>query len=91
MRSTVNFIAPWLAAAAICGAIGLAPVAGATTVSTPAPQSKVVAHPASSPSPAPPALETGPDPLVPYGTDPYIPFMLGEGYKTTSGGVDLAC
>jgi len=78
MKSTIKYIAPWLAAAAIGGAIGLAPVASAVT------------GPAPSPNPAPPALETGPDPLVPNGTDPYIPFQLGEGYKTTAGGVDLA-
>jgi hypothetical protein len=90
MKSTIKYVAPWLAAAAIGGAIGLAPVAGAVTGSTPVLQSKVFAHQAPAPNPAPPQLETGPDPLVPNGTDPYIPFQLGQGYKTTAGGVDLA-
>jgi hypothetical protein len=82
MKTTIKFIAPWLAAAAIGGAIGLAPVATAAT-------------PASSPTPAQPAFETGPDPLVPYGTDPRVPFRLGyinpnhdEG-NTTNGELDL--
>jgi hypothetical protein len=82
MKTTIKFIAPWLAAAAIGGSIGLAPVAAAAT-------------PAPSPSPAQPAFETGPDPLVPYGTDPRVPFRLGyinpnhdEG-NTTNGELDL--
>jgi hypothetical protein len=63
VKATVKFIAPWLAAAAIGGAIGLAPVAAAATM---------------APSPAPAhAFDTGPDPLVPYGTDPRVPFRLG--------------
>jgi hypothetical protein len=77
MKSTIKSIAPWLVAAAIGGAIGLAPVASAATV--------------PNPTPAPPVLETGPDPLVPYGTNPYIPFELGhDGPYTTAGRVDLA-
>ena len=31
MKTTIKYIAPWLAAAAIAGAIGLAPVASANT------------------------------------------------------------
>lgn len=61
MKTTVKLIAPWLAAAAIGGAIALAPVAAAATVAPPAPW----------------AFDTGPDPLVPYGTDPAVPFRLG--------------
>jgi hypothetical protein len=91
MKSSIKTIAPWLVTAAIGGAIGLAPVASATAVATPVPGSKVVASPVVAPSPAPPELETGTDPLVPYGANPYIPFQLGEGgYYTTAGRVDLA-
>jgi hypothetical protein len=87
MKSTIRSIAPWLVLAAIGGTIGLAPVASAATV----PHSAVVASPAPPPAPAPPVLETGTDPLVPYGANPYIPFQLGEGgYSTTAGRVDLA-
>jgi hypothetical protein len=35
MKTTIKYIAPWLAAAAIGGAIGLAPVASAAPGSTP--------------------------------------------------------
>jgi hypothetical protein len=31
MKTTIKYIAPWLAAAAIAGAVGLAPVASANT------------------------------------------------------------
>jgi hypothetical protein len=62
MKTSVKLIAPWLAAAAIGGAIALAPVAAAATV---------------APAPVQPAFDTGPDPLVPYGTDPAVPFRLG--------------
>ena len=48
MRIKLNYIAPWLAAAAIGGAIALAPVASADS-----------------------------DPLVPYGTNPQVPYVLG--------------
>jgi hypothetical protein len=90
MKSKITYVAPWLVAAAIGGAVGLAPVASAAIDPTPVPQSKVIAHHAPTPSSTPAPFETGPDPLVPYGTDPYIPFVLGEGYKSTSGGLDLA-
>jgi hypothetical protein len=66
MKSTVKYIAPWLAAAAIGGAIALAPIASANT-----------------------------DPVVPYGTNPTSPYVLGyhvsnqgEAY-TTNGFVDV--
>jgi len=80
MKTTIKFIAPWLAAAAIGGAIGLAPVAAAAT---------------PAPSPAQPAFETGPNPLVPYGTNPSVPFRLGyinsnhDEANTTNGQLDL--
>jgi hypothetical protein len=64
MKTSVKLIAPWLAAAAIGGAIALAPVAAAATV-------------APAPGPAHAAFDTGPDPLVPYGPTPRVPFRLG--------------
>jgi hypothetical protein len=82
MTTTIKYVAPWLAAAAIGGAIALAPIAGAATAST------ATTHSA-------PAGAAGTDPLVPYGTDPQVPYRLGyinpnhdEG-NTTNGEVDL--
>jgi hypothetical protein len=65
MRIKLNYIAPGLAAAAIGGAIALAPVASADT-----------------------------DPLVPYGTNPQVPYVLGfhesnhDEADTTNGQLD---
>ena len=83
MKTTIKYVAPWLAAAAMGGAIALAPIASAAT------------HPAPAAA-APSAVgHAGTDPLVPYGTDPYVPYRLGyinpnhdEG-NTTNGEVDL--
>jgi hypothetical protein len=82
MKTSIKSVAPWLAAAAIGGAIALAPIASAAT------------PPAATTHPAP-AASAGTDPLVPYGTDPYVPYRLGyvnpnhdEG-NTTNGQVDL--
>jgi hypothetical protein len=72
---TIKVMAPVLAAAAIAGTIGLAPVAIAAPGKTPVPHSTVGAT--TTPSPAP--LETGPDPLVPTGADPYVPYFPGTG------------
>jgi hypothetical protein len=60
MKRTITYLAPLLAAAAISGAIGLAPAA--------------IADPPPSPAPAPVPFENGSDPLVPAstGADPYI-------------------
>ncbi len=81
MTTTIKYVAPWLAAAAIGGAIALAPIASAASPST------ATTH--SAPAAA------GTDPLVPYGTDPQVPYRLGyinpnhdEG-NTTNGEVDL--
>ncbi|HEX4557678.1 MAG TPA: hypothetical protein VH166_00490 [Mycobacterium sp.] len=66
MTTTMKYIAPWMAAAAIGAAIALAPVAGADT-----------------------------DPLVPYGTSPQVPYVLGhhesnqDETDTTAGQLDL--
>ena len=82
MTTTFKYVAPWLAAAVIGGAIALAPIASAATPPT------ATTHSA-------PAASAGTDPLVPYGTDPQVPYRLGyinsnhdEG-NTTNGEVDL--
>jgi hypothetical protein len=78
---TIKFVAPGLAAAAIGGAIALAPIAAAATASAPAHHT-----PAGSPDT---------DPLVPYGTDPQSPYVFGyhssdhDGANTTNGQVDV--
>ena len=83
MKAMTKYFAPSLAAAAIGGAVVLAPMASAAT------------HVASAPSAAASSTTTGPDPLVPYGTDPSVPYRLGyinpnhdEG-DTTNGEVDV--
>lgn len=83
MKTTIKFLAPWLAAAALGGAIGLAPIASAATIPTP------------HTGPAASVGTAGTDPLVPFGTDPSVPYRLGyinpnhdEG-NTTNGEVDL--
>jgi hypothetical protein len=66
MKTTTKYVAPWLAAAAIGGAIALAPNASADT-----------------------------NPLVPFGTDPHSPYVLGyhvsnhDEANTTNGQVDV--
>jgi hypothetical protein len=86
MKTKIKYIAPWLAAAAIGGAIALAPIASAASPAAP------VSSAATSPSRVGGA---GTDPLVPYGTNPYVPYRLGyinpnhdEG-NTTNGEVDV--
>jgi hypothetical protein len=83
MKTPIKYVAPWLAAAAIGGAIALAPIASAA------------AHPSPVATAPSSAGSAGTDPLVPYGTDPYVPYRLGyinpnhdEG-NTTNGEVDL--
>jgi len=89
MKTTIKYIAPWLIAAAVGGAIGLAPVASAEPGSMPVPHAKVVANPVPSPGPAQTPFGSGEDPLVPSGADPYIPYVLGAPFKNPAGGVDL--
>ena len=66
MKTTIKYLAPWLAAAAIGGAIALANVASADT-----------------------------NPLVPYGTNPQVPYVLGHHVSnhdeadTTNGQLDV--
>ena len=83
MKTQIKYVTPWLAAAAIGGAIALAPIASAAT------------HPAPVAATPTAVGSAGTDPLVPYGTDPYVPYRLGyinpnhdEG-NTTNGEVDL--
>jgi hypothetical protein len=81
MKTTIKYVTPLLAAAAIGGGIVLAPIASAATV--PAHVATVAASP------------TDTDPLVPYGTDPQVPYRLGyinpnhdEG-NTSNGELDV--
>ncbi len=83
MKAMIKYFAPSLAAAAIGGAVVLAPMASAAT------------HVAPAPSAATSSAPAGTDPLVPYGTDPSVPYRLGyinpnhdEG-DTTNGEVDV--
>jgi hypothetical protein len=83
MKTTIKYvITPWLAAAAVGGAIVLAPIASAATLAAPTASPSAVAS-------------AGTDPLVPYGTDPQSPYRLGyinpnhdEG-NTTNGELDV--
>jgi hypothetical protein len=66
MKTTTKYVAPWLAAAAVGGAIALAPLASADT-----------------------------NPVVPFGTDPHSPYVLGyhvsnhDEANNTNGQVDV--
>jgi hypothetical protein len=95
MTTKIKYIAPWFAAVAIGSAIALAPAASASVSATTFAQSNVVAHSAPTPTPAQMPADSGPDPLVPYGTEPTVPYRLGyinpnhdEG-NTTNGEVDV--
>jgi len=85
MKTTLKYVAPWLAAAAIGGAVALAPIASAAT--HPASIASAATHPA-------PVSSAGTDPLAPYGTDPQVP-SLGfhesnhDNADTTNGFVDV--
>jgi hypothetical protein len=74
MKTKIKYFVPWLAAAAIGGAIALAPIASAAT------------HPAHVPSAAssPSSVgRAGTDPSTPYGTNPMSPDIFG--YHTWLG------
>ena len=77
MKNPMKFLTTALAAAAISGAVALAPIAAADTGSP-------VTITAS-----------GASPLVPYGTNPDVPYRLGyvdsnhDEANTTSDNVDL--
>jgi hypothetical protein len=66
MKKSTRYVAPWLAAFAITGALALTPIANAAAHSVPV---------AAAATPAVPG--TGTDPLVPYGTEPQVPYRLG--------------
>ena len=75
MKTKIKYLAPWLAAAAIGGAIALAPIASAATH-----------HPAPVPGAgrSPSAVgSAGTDPSTPYGTNPMSPYIFG--YHTWLG------
>lgn len=80
MKTTIKCIAPWLAAAAIGGAIGLAPIASAAPATTSSSHDKVATS-TTAPAPAPTPFESGTDPRVPsdVGADPLVPYVPGTG------------
>jgi hypothetical protein len=81
IMKAIKYVAPWLAAAAIGGAVALAPIASAAGPAAPAP---IVA-----------TGTAGTDPLVPFGTDPHSPYDFGyhvsnhDEANTTNGQVDV--
>jgi hypothetical protein len=77
MNETIKHIAPWLAGAAVIGALSLAPVASAAPGSSSVSKAQVGDPGASSPQPLSTPFETGPDPLVPadVGADPQVPYV----------------
>ncbi|HVQ48472.1 MAG TPA: hypothetical protein VMS92_00365 [Mycobacterium sp.] len=74
MKTKITRVAPWLAAAAIGGAIALAPIASAATHPAPAPRAGTASSAVGRP---------GTDPSTPYGTDPLSPEIFG--YHTWLG------
>lgn len=84
MRNTFTHVAPWMAAAAICGALAFAPIASAD----PGPSPRVVPS-APSPAPTPAPAERGASPLVPLGVNPDSQEPFDPYLKNPAGGVDL--
>ena len=82
MKTTIKYLALWMAAAAIGGAVALAPIASAATPQAPTASSSVGS--------------AGTDPLVPFGTDPHSPYVFGyhtsdhDESNTTNGQLDVA-
>ncbi len=83
MKTTIKYFAPWLAAAAIGGAMGLAPIASAAPATSPSSHGKAATNTTAStaPAPTPTPFESGTDPRVPsdVGADPLVPFVPGTG------------
>ena len=81
MKEAIRYVAPWLAAAAIGAAIGLAPIANAAPATTPSAHDKSVIDSAPSTAPAPTPFESGTDPRVPsnVGAFPLVPYVPGTG------------
>ncbi|HYZ68887.1 MAG TPA: hypothetical protein VE666_13985 [Mycobacterium sp.] len=77
----INYLAASLAAAAIGGAVALAPIASAA--------------PPAAPTNSAPIGTAGTDPLVPFGTDPHSPYVFGyhvsdhDEANTTNGQLDV--
>lgn len=82
MKTPIKYLAPWLAAAAVGGTVAFAPIAAAATIATPQ------SGPATVGS-------AGTDPIVPFGTDPQSPYVLGyhvsnhDEANTTNGQIDV--
>jgi hypothetical protein len=79
MRAAIKYVASWLAAAAIGGAVALSPVASADPGHTPASPNNFDHGSTGSSGPAQAPFQTGEDPLVPTGVDPYVPAYPGMG------------
>jgi hypothetical protein len=71
-------IAPWLAAALIGCAVALSPVASAASGHPPVAPTPSV-HGSTGPAVPAQPFQTGEDPLVPTGVDPYVPAYPGMG------------
>lgn len=74
MKTFMKFVAPSLAAAAIGGAIALAPIASAATQTVHVPSAGTTQSAVG---------RSGTDPSTPYGTDPLSPDIFG--YHTWLG------
>jgi hypothetical protein len=79
MRAAIKYVASWLAAAVIGGAVALSPVASADPGRTPASPKNFDHGSTASSGPAQAPFQTGEDPLVPTGVDPYVPAYPGMG------------
>jgi hypothetical protein len=79
MRAAIKYVASWLAAAAIGGAVALSPVASADPGHTPASPNNFDHGSTGSSGPAQAPFQTGEDPLVPNtpGANPYVPYYPG--------------
>ena len=75
MKRTIKHIAPWLAAAAIGGALVFAPVASADSSADPASPSQSQGAPTQSAG----------DPLVTLGTHPDAELPYNDFFNVTSG------
>lgn len=86
MRTITKRTGAWLAAVAVGATVALAPAAHAEPVNVPVGGAAI---------PAGPVGGAGTDPLVPFGTNPTVPYTLGfidpnhDNGNTTNGEVDL--
>jgi hypothetical protein len=86
MKTNKRAIAAGLAAAAIVGAIGLAPVAAANPGTAGAPQAAVQKAVPAAPAPPPGPVQAP----TPSGGDPQVPFGSGFDFGFNSDGNSLA-